>query len=270
MIVCDASQRALRSGSTHPAALAGLYKRKLRLLSKPGLHAKVFVVGNAAFVGSANASANSAGLLIEAVVRSVRRHDEEVDLVDRAVLGDQLDVGSRPVGLVVRQARPHEGERLTLVRPRGRALLPKRRSRIFPSVLHRTTAEPIVGRTLSPRSAFYRSSWRGMRWAVRDGAVWPRSLSLRVMECMSPSAHASAGAGAMSPSQGLNGEGAEAERPLSGLASRRQHRPGAERAAHQPLRPSTRSDQFPTACRRGWLPHSARRPTMEFAARRPG
>jgi len=70
VIVCDASRRVLRNGGTHPAALAALLRRKVRLVSKEGLHAKVFALVDLAIVGSANASASSAGSLIEAMVRT--------------------------------------------------------------------------------------------------------------------------------------------------------------------------------------------------------
>jgi hypothetical protein len=43
---------------------------------------------------------------------------EEVDLVDGAVVGDELDVGPRPVGLVTREPLAHERQGLTFVSPR--------------------------------------------------------------------------------------------------------------------------------------------------------
>ncbi len=44
-LVVDASESAVRSGQTHPEALLKLYRRGVAIYSKPGLHAKVFLVG---------------------------------------------------------------------------------------------------------------------------------------------------------------------------------------------------------------------------------
>jgi hypothetical protein len=68
VVVCDASPQAFFQGATHPEALATLTRRGVRVLSREGLHAKVLVLGRCAVVGSANASARSAGKLLEAAV----------------------------------------------------------------------------------------------------------------------------------------------------------------------------------------------------------
>jgi hypothetical protein len=47
-----------------------LLKRGVTIYSVPNLHAKVFVVGKKAYIGSANVSNNSASQLIEAVIRT--------------------------------------------------------------------------------------------------------------------------------------------------------------------------------------------------------
>lgn len=67
-LVVDASEAALKSGQTYPEGLLKLYRKGVAIYSKPGLHAKVFVVGNRAFVGSANASKYSAHTLVEAAL----------------------------------------------------------------------------------------------------------------------------------------------------------------------------------------------------------
>lgn len=69
-LVVDASERAIASGQTCPADLSKLVKRGVAVFSVPNLHAKVFVLGRAAYVGSANVSKNSAAQLIETVVRT--------------------------------------------------------------------------------------------------------------------------------------------------------------------------------------------------------
>jgi hypothetical protein len=69
-LVVDASDRAVASGQTCPADLIKLVKRGVAVYSVPNLHAKVFVLGRAAFIGSANVSSRSASQLVEAVVRT--------------------------------------------------------------------------------------------------------------------------------------------------------------------------------------------------------
>lgn len=69
-LVVDASERAVASGQTCPADLIALVKRGLTVFSFPNLHAKVFVVGRAAYIGSTNASNRSANHLVEAAIRT--------------------------------------------------------------------------------------------------------------------------------------------------------------------------------------------------------
>lgn len=67
-LVVDASERAVASGQTCPADLIKL--RSVAKYSVPNLHAKVFVLGSAAYIGSANVSRHSASQLVEAVIRT--------------------------------------------------------------------------------------------------------------------------------------------------------------------------------------------------------
>ena len=69
-LVVDASERAVSSGATCPSALSRLLENGIKVYSVPNLHAKVFVLGRAAYVGSANVSANSSTRLVEAILRS--------------------------------------------------------------------------------------------------------------------------------------------------------------------------------------------------------
>ncbi len=69
-LVVDASEGAVKSGQTCPADLLAMVKRGVRVFSVPNLHAKVFVLGRVAFIGSANVSRRSAGTLIEAALRT--------------------------------------------------------------------------------------------------------------------------------------------------------------------------------------------------------
>jgi len=72
-LVVDASDMAVKSGQTCPASLQVLLKKGVRIYSTERLHAKVFVFGTSAFVGSANVSTNSQKTLYEAVVSTKNR-----------------------------------------------------------------------------------------------------------------------------------------------------------------------------------------------------
>ncbi|MCI0390522.1 MAG: phospholipase D family protein [Acidobacteria bacterium] len=66
-LVVDASERAVSAGQTCPKDLLALLKRGVRVFSVPNLHAKVYVVGRSAYIGSANVSNYSAKQLLEAM-----------------------------------------------------------------------------------------------------------------------------------------------------------------------------------------------------------
>ncbi len=69
-LVVDASERAVASGQTCPADLLKLVENGVAVYSVPNLHAKVFVLGQTAYIGSINVSRNSATKLIETVIRT--------------------------------------------------------------------------------------------------------------------------------------------------------------------------------------------------------
>lgn len=58
-LICDATDAAIKSGQTSSAVLRRAPDRGARLFSSPGLHAKVFLLGCVAVVGSANLSLTS-------------------------------------------------------------------------------------------------------------------------------------------------------------------------------------------------------------------
>lgn len=70
ILVVDASDKAVKSGQTNPAELIKLRKKGVRIFSMSNLHAKVFVFGGVAFVGSTNVSENSEDVYSEASIRS--------------------------------------------------------------------------------------------------------------------------------------------------------------------------------------------------------
>jgi len=69
-LVVNASDGAVKSGQTCPDELRALQKKGVEIFSVGNLHAKVFVVGKTAFVGSANVSRNSAESLVEAMLQT--------------------------------------------------------------------------------------------------------------------------------------------------------------------------------------------------------
>ncbi len=69
-LVVDASLQQVSSGQTCPDDLLALVEHGVEVFSMPQLHAKVFVIGNTAYVGSSNVSANSAHRLQEAAIRT--------------------------------------------------------------------------------------------------------------------------------------------------------------------------------------------------------
>jgi hypothetical protein len=69
-LVVDASEASVASGQTCPADLIKLTNRGVALYSVPNLHAKVFVLGRIAYIGSANVSSRSQSTLVEACIRT--------------------------------------------------------------------------------------------------------------------------------------------------------------------------------------------------------
>ena len=69
ILVCDASDPAIRGRLTSAAALATFHRKGVAVFSVDGLHAKVIASTAFAWIGSANASKNSEDGLIEASAR---------------------------------------------------------------------------------------------------------------------------------------------------------------------------------------------------------
>ena len=70
ILVVNASDAALQTGQTCPAELRKYYRNGVNIYRRDDLHAKVFVVGKKAFVGSANVSASSERRLSEAMIQT--------------------------------------------------------------------------------------------------------------------------------------------------------------------------------------------------------
>jgi PLD-like domain len=72
-LVVNASDETVEAGQTCPADLIKLQRKGVRIFNYTRLHAKVYVFGTVAAIGSANASRNSANVLTEAMVLTTDR-----------------------------------------------------------------------------------------------------------------------------------------------------------------------------------------------------
>jgi len=70
ILVVDMSERAVKSGQTKPSEISKLLNEGVEAHSVENLHAKVFVIGTRALVGSTNVSHSSANALIEALIET--------------------------------------------------------------------------------------------------------------------------------------------------------------------------------------------------------
>ncbi len=70
ILVCNASDLAIKQGSTSANALAKYSKRRVRIYNQERLHGKVIVLSKKVFIGSANASKHSMEYWSEAVIES--------------------------------------------------------------------------------------------------------------------------------------------------------------------------------------------------------
>jgi hypothetical protein len=110
VLVCNASDAAIKQGSTSAIALEKFIKRGVKIFNEPHLHGKVVVFPKKAFVGSANVSRRSNDVLFEAVVetadprviasarRFVERHAHEVARLNREDIQKMRDIRvERPI-----------------------------------------------------------------------------------------------------------------------------------------------------------------------------
>lgn len=65
LLLVDASETTVKCGQTSPAELLKLYHKGVHIYSKACLHAKIYILGNRLFVGSANVSNHSKNTLTE-------------------------------------------------------------------------------------------------------------------------------------------------------------------------------------------------------------
>lgn len=92
--VVDAGTKALRAGQSSHDAVDSWLQAGAHIYSYEGLHAKAYLLGSCAFVGSANASRHSQEQLLEAMLHTDRR--ESRDQV-RAMVLDLADLAAEPL-----------------------------------------------------------------------------------------------------------------------------------------------------------------------------
>jgi hypothetical protein len=73
VLVCDASDRAIKTGETSAPLLDALFHKGVELRSQPDLHAKVAVLGHYALIGSCNLSMSSEEDLTELALFTDRK-----------------------------------------------------------------------------------------------------------------------------------------------------------------------------------------------------
>jgi len=110
LILCNAGEKALRSGSTHPDALKHFIDAGVEVRSSGVLHAKVIATRGVAIVGSMNASHNSTTKMIETAfaVRDKATVSEVVQFV-RALRKSSLVVDKKFLTQARKSYRPPKG-----------------------------------------------------------------------------------------------------------------------------------------------------------------
>lgn len=125
-LVVDASEGAVKSGQTCPEELTKLQRKGVRIFSVSNLHAKVFVIGNKAFIGSTNVSRRSSSTLVEALLCTT---DPAAVQAARAFVREMCTVELGPEALqhLQKQYRPPKmpGGKKVASKPRKRGPRPK-------------------------------------------------------------------------------------------------------------------------------------------------
>lgn len=131
ILVCDASDAAIKSGETSAAILARYYKKGVQLYSRTSLHAKVLVMGSKAILGSSNLSQSSAHSLREATLLTsrptvvsqakafVHMVKNEAEQIDRTFIERVLKFRvkrAKPIPALHRRKRKSLGSRFWIVR----------------------------------------------------------------------------------------------------------------------------------------------------------
>ena len=125
VLICDASDRAIRAGETSARLLDNLFRRSVEIWSRLDLHAKAAVFGRYALIGSSNLSGSAANTLTElalltdrkqivsqatAFIHQIRESSQKVD--DRFLARIlKIKVQRTPRRGISRKAPPRLGDR---------------------------------------------------------------------------------------------------------------------------------------------------------------
>ncbi|MEH0936768.1 phospholipase D-like domain-containing protein [Micromonospora psammae] len=95
VIVINGSDNAVASGATDPRAVEQWLKAGVRVVNHPWLHAKVYVAGRTAIIGSANVSERArTGRIVEAAIRTT---DSETVAKSREFIDDLIRSDGRDI-----------------------------------------------------------------------------------------------------------------------------------------------------------------------------
>nr|WP_255511148.1 phospholipase D-like domain-containing protein [Micromonospora sp. WP24] len=95
VVVINGSDNAVASGATDPRAVEQWLKAGVRVVNHPWLHAKVYVAGRTAIIGSANVSERArTGRIVEAAIRTT---DSETVAEVREFIDDLIRGGGRDI-----------------------------------------------------------------------------------------------------------------------------------------------------------------------------
>lgn len=161
-LVVDASRRTIKAGLTNPFELEKFYRKGVRIYSCNDLHAKVFVFGAVAFVGSANVSKSSRDVLTEAILRSDAR----------SVVSD-AETFVRQIGLVEMGKDEIIALQKLYVAPKGAPRKQSRRSRSSNlRIVHLDEAEDVPEEAAEPVKEGEQRARKLVKSRHRSDYVW--------------------------------------------------------------------------------------------------
>jgi len=97
VLVVNASLQNLKSGSTCPNDLLELYYKGVHIYSHEYLHAKLYVIGNALYCGSANVSPNSANNLKEVLLKTNNKDAINDAKTFIKTLSNRIELGEKEI-----------------------------------------------------------------------------------------------------------------------------------------------------------------------------
>jgi len=118
VLLVDASESTVKCGQTSPAELLKLYHKGIRIYSKACLHAKIYVLGNRLFIGSANVSNHSKNTLTE-ILYSTTETESISSAKDFILSFCKLPYGEEKLKRLQKIYRPPSSKNKNIVRRRS-------------------------------------------------------------------------------------------------------------------------------------------------------